>query len=68
MHHSAKTRTSYNSCNNHSLPCRKFSVTTTNPRNFSFVQNKRSTNASCCCFYAKVRNLSKFKCYMRDTL
>jgi len=36
--------------------------------NFSFVQNKRTTEVSWRCFYTKVQNISKFKCYMSDTL
>jgi len=35
MHHFAKTRTSYNSCSKHSLPCYMFSETTNNPQKLS---------------------------------
>ena len=35
---------------------------------FSIVQNKRTTKVSWRCFYTKVRNISKFKCYTRDIL
>ena len=50
------------------FPFCKFSVTTTNPRNFSFVQNKPTTKVSWRCIYTKVQNISKFNSYMSDML
>ena len=35
---------------------------------FSIVQNKRTKKVSRRCFYTKVQIISKFKCYMSDTL
>ena len=35
---------------------------------FSIVQNKRTTKVSWRCFYTKLQNISKFKCYISDTL
>jgi len=66
IHHFAKTQISYNSCSKHSLTFASFQQLT--PRNFSFVQNKRSMKVSWRCFHTKVQNISKFKCYMSDTL
>ena len=61
-----KTQTSHNCCSKHSLPFCKFSVTLLNSGKFSFVQNKLTMKVSWRCFYTKVRNISKFRCYTRD--
>ena len=68
MHHFAKIQTNCNSCSKHSPPFCKCWVTKPTFGKFSFAQNIRTTKVSLHCFHAKVRNISKFKCYMRDIL